>query len=346
LARRLVLAGVSLLFGLAIIETGFRAARGTPWYERLAEEQTTHTPAWFKVGRIRAPLRGPPIATPKSADAYRILFLGDSFTYGHGFADASKTFVGRVGQRLNNEQPHPRIRGYELFNGGMPGTGTREWLVLFEDVVDSFTPDLVVAVFFLRDGVADVTSVEQIDKIREGMAQLANESLLFRYSYAYRFFRERRALSELSRKYLGRLHQGYLGRPNQTREWKRAQANLLQIKQQTLARGAQFAIVIFPVLFELNDHYPLADVCDVIKTFCHDHDIPVLSLLPTFMNMQAPSLWLSPLDQHPNEQGHALAADAIYRFLERLICAGEENADTEMADGPVSDDRADRAIAP
>lgn len=346
LAARLALAGVSLLLALVVVEIGFRVGRGRPWYERCVEEQTAHRPTRWRVGRITAPLRAPLTDKPKDPDTRRILFLGDSFTYGHGLAEPSKTFVGLIAERLNEERPCPQNQEYEVFNGGMPGSLTEEWVILFEDAVDPFAPDLVVAVFFLRDAVTGITSVQQIHEIRDGMRRLVDESLLFRHSYTYRFFRERGELTKLSHRCLERIRAGYLGGPGETLEWQRAQANLLKIRRQTLKRGARFAIVIFPVLIELHERYPLAEVCDVVDAFCRDHDIPVLCLLPTFMHKDAPSLWISPLDQHPNEHGHTLAADAIYGFLNPLLCTTPKSDDRMTTSHSTPEDRTDQGTPP
>jgi hypothetical protein len=336
LALRGALAGAALLVGLAIVEIGFRVARGEPWYERLVEDQTGHGTWLCRVGQMVVPLRASLDEVPKRADDYRVLFLGDSFTYGSGVGDASKTFVHLAQERLNAAQPLPQKKQYQVFNGGVPASFVNTWVVLFEQAVDPFAPDMVVAVFFLRDGVAGVTSVGQVRRIREEMTRLLDQSWLFRHWHTYRFFREHRELRELSHEYLGKLRDGYLGSAEQTQEWRRAQAGLLHIKERASQQGARFAIVIFPVLFELDEDYPLAEVCDTIEAFCHDHDIPVFSLLPTFMHRHAPSLWVSPLDQHPNERAHALAADAISDFLLRLIGRGTqpslpEHAASELA---------------
>ncbi len=83
--------------------------------------------------------------------------------------------------------------------------------------------------------------------------------------------------------------------------------------------GARFAMVIFPALYEFNDDYPLTGVCEEIERFCRQSDIEVLSLLPTYLHEDGPSLWVSLHNQHPNARGHALAADAIYEYIEPMI---------------------------
>jgi hypothetical protein len=320
LGLRLAIAGASVAAGLALVEVAFRVTRGTPWYERVAQEQGHPDWVFQTIAGSEIPLRQPLEDKPKDIDTYSVLFLGDSVTYGQGITDPSRVFVSLVADRLRAARPVPGVARYQVFNGGIPGSLTQHWCQLFSDTSDRLRPDLVVCVFFLRDGVAGVSSVGQINDIRQGMADLAaGDSWLFRYSYTYRYFRERRELAELSRRYLGKLRDGYLGGPDQIQEWSLAQKNLLSLRRQTLRRGGRFALVIFPVLFQLDEDYPLKDVCDEIERFCRNQDIPVLSLLPTFMNKNAPSLWVSPFDPHPNERGHALAAEAIDGFLERLI---------------------------
>ncbi len=291
---------------------------GKPWYERVVEEQATTMGKVWHVGESWFTLRSAANFAPKQSDAYRILFLGDSFTYGQGVTKESATFVQRTVARLNERRTGPTKTKYEAFNGGIPGSLTPHWVRLCDEILDSYDPDLVVAVFFLRDGLAGFTSIGQIDQIRDGMQRLAEDSFLFRHSATYRFFRERRAQAELSRKYLSEMRYGYLGDAAQTRQWRQAQADLLTIKLRASEVDARFAMIIFPVLFDLTPTYPLKDVCDEIARFAQANEIPVLSLLPAFMGRDAEALWVSPFDQHPNAAGHAVAADAMIPFVQLL----------------------------
>ena len=83
--------------------------------------------------------------------------------------------------------------------------------------------------------------------------------------------------------------------------------------------GRRFAMVIFPILLQLNESYPLNDVVDTLEQFCAQNGIPVRSLLPRFTGMDAPSLWVSKYDQHPNVRAHAVATDGIVEFVEELL---------------------------
>jgi hypothetical protein len=41
----------------------------------------------------------------------------------------------------------------------------------------------------------------------------------------------------------------------------------------------------------------------------------VLDLLPSFGEHEGPELWVHPSNQHPNEIGHQIAGEALWRFL-------------------------------
>ena len=56
-----------------------------------------------------------------------------------------------------------------------------------------------------------------------------------------------------------------------------------------------------------------------IVAFGEEHGLPVHDLLPAYLGEDAPGLWVSSLDQHPNAEGHRIAADSIEPFLRALL---------------------------
>lgn len=71
----------------------------------------------------------------------RVLFLGDSFTYGAGSGEGEH-FVDRLARAW------PDV---EVANSGANGYGTREELAVLDYLGESFRPDLVVLCFFWND---------------------------------------------------------------------------------------------------------------------------------------------------------------------------------------------------
>ena len=56
-----------------------------------------------------------------------------------------------------------------------------------------------------------------------------------------------------------------------------------------------------------------------LDDFWHSIDVPRLDLLPVFAPYPARKLVVNAHDAHPNELAHALAAEAIARFLEQRL---------------------------
>jgi hypothetical protein len=76
---------------------------------------------------------------------YRVLMLGDSFTYGIGVND-DQTFAARVEQDLTADR-----LSVEVMNAGCPGKGTDYELRCFQVLGRKFHPDLTVLCFFGND---------------------------------------------------------------------------------------------------------------------------------------------------------------------------------------------------
>jgi hypothetical protein len=76
---------------------------------------------------------------------YRVLFLGDSFTYGLGVND-DQTFAAQVEKDLRTGR-----LSVEVLNAGAPGKGTDYALKCFQTVGRKFHPDLTVLGFFCND---------------------------------------------------------------------------------------------------------------------------------------------------------------------------------------------------
>ncbi len=321
LRMALVLASVAVAF--LLFEIVLRLIDDeAPWYNRLVEQQQSFEMPLFEVGervyRVRRPLDD---VVPPDPEAYRILFLGDSFTYGQGVKEEQAVFPTQVVSALGQKTGERWPTRFEFYNGGIPGSLTSDWIGLYRESVDRFDPNLVVAVFFLRDGTRAAGSVSGLREIRQAMNRLRDESFLFRNSRFYRRLVENRKQHEFGRDYFDATIRAYVGPPEDTREWKRARGQLLRLRNETVERGAKFVLVIFPVLFGLSGDYPLQAVMDEIRRFGDLNGIPVLSLLPAFQGEDPTLLWVSPLDQHPSERAHSIAARAITDFLIGQIAA-------------------------
>ena len=91
----------------------------------------------------------------------------------------------------------------------------------------------------------------------------------------------------------------------------------------TWVQGPLFAFLslywnCFPLLFDFDD-YRYFDIERGIERFAEEEGIPVASLTSGFLGRDAESLWVASNDQHPNEEGHRIAADTLYPHIQAMI---------------------------
>lgn len=314
----LLLLLMGLCLGLAAGEGFSRVIYTKPWYEKLVEAQAPQADWTAGIQRNALGLRDRDYVTPKPANTKRVLLLGDSFTYGSGVADNSAVFARLLDKQLNAEFAE-RGTTVEILNGGIPGSLTDDWVELLEQVKGAFQPDVIVIVFFLRDGTRTSAGDSFFTPIRDEIVAHNQQSFWYQNSYLFRFYQDASDRNFISAKFAKALNDSYLGDNLQTQEWRTAQFNMRKIKAIGEETNTKVGLVVFPVLAELTTNYPFKSVCDVITKFGADNELPTHSLLPAFMGQNASDLWVSALNQHPNARGHEIAANSMLPFVRQLL---------------------------
>ena len=83
--------------------------------------------------------------------------------------------------------------------------------------------------------------------------------------------------------------------------------------------GIPCVVVMFPILHELSDRHPLADVHRQVGDAVRDAGAVFVDLLPLLKGRRAAGLWVHPSDQHPNEIVHRIAGAAVAEALAPLV---------------------------
>ncbi len=96
------------------------------------------------------------------------------------------------------------------------------------------------------------------------------------------------------------------------------QEALLEIDARCRRVGVPFHLVVFPLLFELDD-YAFHDVEAEIERFAERSRIPHFSLTPAFLGREDHALWVASNDQHPNAEGHAIAAERLLPYVRDAV---------------------------
>jgi hypothetical protein len=306
----LLTALVSAIVPLVGIELYYRATYRENWYVER-DFPSGRYPKLNSVG-LRDVDYG-----PKQPGTHRMLLIGDSFTFGSGVEDDAAIWPALLEQRLGELRPIPGTSSYEVLNGGIAGSLTDTWVALYEQQRELFRPDLVLVVFFVRDG----TRMEPVaDRLAAASLERIHDEPLARVSKAYRYFREKFLAIHFARQLEQFFVDSYVGTPEQTAEWRRAQQNLLTLRDMAAADGARFGMASFPMLYGLErEPYPFQPAMDALERFCAAHGIRHLSLLPAFLGRQSSDLWVSTANKHPNAEGHAIAARTLLPFVRELM---------------------------
>lgn len=258
-----------------------------------------------------------------AADRVRVLLLGDSFTFGSGVARSEDRFSDLVERRLNRELGGAQGRRFHLFNAGRSATEPRRWLDYLRFLLPVYRPQHVIAIFSLRDGTDLRTSYRFYREKFLALQAPYERRWWYRFTHLGRFAADRLVQRAFADYYLQQYHDAYLGGPEQRKTWELQQGYLQDIREECRRSGATFHLVIFPMLFGLEGRYPFAAVEEKILGFARSQKIAAFSLTPAFAGRESASLWVAQYDQHPNEEGHRVAAAALYPLVLEVVGQGQ-----------------------
>jgi hypothetical protein len=263
--------------------------------------------------------RGGEISRVKPPGTYRIVGLGDSYTFGAG-VDYEDTYLRSLEKLLNKSNPSTSIH-YESVNLGVSGYNTVQELATLREEGLSLHPDLIIVGYVFNDVDEIITTTGEFP-MRQPMG---HTSVLTRFifdlkerSHLFAFISPR--LGGILRK-VGIRNIGLVGSytaqfAESSRGWKRSQEALLEMDALARSVGSKFAVVVFPAFVSLNrENYPLLQYHHAVTKFCQDHSIPVYDIYLDFEGKKANQFWVSLNDPHPNAAANLIVAEALYRFL-------------------------------
>jgi lysophospholipase L1-like esterase len=245
-------------------------------------------------------LRDHEFALDKPEGEFRVLAMGDSFTFGAGVPlDDCWTEVLERGLSERLGRPAQVINAG--FAGGNDPSEYDAWIA--RDGL-RLKPDVVIVAMCLNDMNHDVSL------------------------YAFRPRKRPRPLLDGRSNLLNALQAALLPppAPRVTEDWTavvQRKPDLWQKVQQGLRHthavlsehGIRLLVVPLPMMSGLRDGYPYAGLHELVARFCAEEQIEALDLLPRFLGRDDAELQVHPSDQHPNDVGHRLIAEGL---LERL----------------------------
>lgn len=266
--------------------------------------------------------RGPEIPATKAPNERRILFLGDSVTFGSRVPEQS-IFVSRIQDMASVCGAPPVVR---TINASVAAYSPwQEYDLLINEGLRC-DPDFIVQVFCLND-VLEKFQLEQFGGYSRGFEPPRPQPL--EWSGLYRAARAWRAsLIRPSNDELWRLRGEYSTRrllsdpdaPAVHKAWQITLGNMSKIIAAARDHSVPIVIVCIPHLDQLSARPPEGPPPQsVLADFAAQHNVPFLDLLASFRehvaehNLKPSALYLDPL--HFSPAGHDLAAQLIFEFL-------------------------------
>ncbi len=249
--------------------------------------------------------------TPKKAPGvFRIIVIGDSFTYG-GKMHFDDSFPKRLERMLNLNVNQRKV---EVLNWGISGYSTLHEVELVKDAVTQFNPDLVVVQITLNDAEVQPFRVTHKYQNKRGKVILSNP--IFKYWKSLGYLVKRIYYTNLNREYVT-YHTAAFEDPA---SWKIFSGAFQQIRQQTSSRSIPLLAVLFPMMSHpFDDRYPFHALHKKIGDEMAAQEISFIDLFPDFKGRDPVRLQVEPgSDAHPNELAHRFAADRIYTTLANL----------------------------
>ena len=329
--KKLMLACGALLFALIIVEVGLRLA-GLPQVYSAKQESPRFSPTGDELvyvnhpGRITFTYDGNPRGYfgvldevnhqvnqmgfrgrsfgPKTKQ--RLVFLGDSFTFGEGVRD-DHTFAEFAAGVLKAE----------VCNLGVGGYNTTQALTALKVVGLGLEPDAVILGYVPNDAEPPLFTIDAagnpVRRDREAFIEaettppeppsgLRISQLIWQVRRAQRLGRQTVSY-----------YQGLYAPENEG--WQESKRALREIIVICREREIPCVVLMFPVLVDLDDSYPFAAIHEQVGTVVQDAGGIFVDLLPALKGKDARTLWVHPTDQHPNEQVHAIAGELVAQRL-------------------------------
>jgi len=347
---RVLLVGLSILLPLGLLEGGMRPwfvpTRTTTLFERddaLGWSHRRGVSAEWEGARVRINakgLRGPELPYAKPPGVFRILWLGDSVTFGDKIGEDGEIFPFLAEQFLESEG----ALEVETINAGVSGYSPWQELRYLRDEGLRYDPDLIV-VGFVPNDVTELLELERFggswegwqlwysrSPLRHALDQSAVFNALSRGIAGLRFGREVSAGARRKEVINVRALVDEPDRPDVAAAWRKALDDVGAMHAVAQENGRRLLLAALPFAFQLERAQPSDPPQERLRAFAEARGIPYLDLLPILRQdagrRGAPASEYFIDHVHLTPGGMRVVAAAIARFVTEagLVTGGPEGS--------------------
>lgn len=242
-------------------------------------------------------------AKEKPRGVKRIVFLGDSFTYGWGVEDVAERFTDRLQARFDARSPE----AVEVMNVAKPGWGTGDQVQRLPDILERFAPDEVVLCYVLNDMEDLIPRTQGINPTRPPEPQWFNPDSSCFLDFLWRRLWLPRMPSV--RGYQDWLADGYA----QADVWNAQAARLTRLRDLCSERDVTFRVALLPYVREGGERFDGKKIRSQVREFLTGQGVQIIDLADSIAFVNASELVVNRGDAHPNGRAHEMFADRLWK---------------------------------
>ncbi|MBI5749816.1 MAG: SGNH/GDSL hydrolase family protein [Nitrospinae bacterium] len=248
--------------------------------------------------------RGTEMTVEKPIGVSRIVFLGDSITFGY-YVEEEQTFAVQIGNMISSVvSPKCRI---EVLNAGVSSLNAHQIFGHLRHRALSWSPDLIFWAFYVND-ICD----------REGDVLFPVRNLRWlsplHLSALGRFIEESVFSTSLG-SHIGIDTENSVNRFIEE-SWKRVEMDIVQTKALLQEHNIPFVIIAFPSAIQFSRHWTNQYYQIRLKKLCEKYNVPYVDVLPALEKAgSAEDIYYRGDLVHPNARGHKATADAIFSLI-------------------------------
>ena len=260
-------------------------------------------------------------ALAKPAGSFRIVALGDSFTYGAAVPFA-QTYLAQLETMLNDRGAlHPSV---EIVKLGIVRYFPEPERLVLEHYGLQYSPDLILVGFVPNDIIDTALGIDAIQTDSAGKLRTSESKelgsvgmFLVEYSHVFRILLSRYVASRLQRRTPSRPEDIYRADGFHEKDWRRVEDEFGRIRDVANRSGAKLAIIYIPMLeaWAPQHAYP----SERVATWSARNGVSFIDTLPPLRAASLAGVRVYYVkDGHCTPEGYAIIARTIAAELSRL----------------------------